>query len=262
MTVIEIIGKSLALYRRNFAVLFGISLVAVPFEFAIFGGYLIARHVAVLGLGMMLVSGYLGLVVSGALTCAVGAAAEGASAGIGDSYRRALDVSGSLLTATVRVYGVFLLIAFPWAFVVFPSIALLHLRAVFLVVPVSVVALGFFAYFQVRWAFIVQAVVLEDADGGEALSLSAELVRGRWWRVFITLFVAMWLVGIVSNLPSLLVQFTVSWPASRLIGIPIGAVVGPYAATVGTLLFLALAGRNREPEPPVASELTGRSSGG
>jgi hypothetical protein len=82
----------------------------------------------------------------------------GATATIASSYRGAANRFPSLLGARLR------------------ALAILALLSVTIIgIPVAV-------YLGVRWTFLEQAVLIEGAGAREARGVSADVVKGRWWR--------------------------------------------------------------------------------
>lgn len=60
------------------------------------------------------------------------------------------------------------------------------------------------AYLLVRWWAAAPALIAEDADITEALSLSADAIKGRFWHVFAALLV-IWTIGVAGMLTIALV---------------------------------------------------------
>jgi hypothetical protein len=101
------------------------------------------------------------------------------------------------------------------------------------------------AFLLVRWAFFVQAVVIEDVSSGEAQSTSRQVVRGHWWRAFGVLLLLWLLAGIVGW-----AVMGITWAAPQLAGVLAGAaadiLVLPFTGIAYTLLFFDLQSRERE----------------
>ena len=53
-----------------------------------------------------------------------------------------------------------------------------------LLLTLTVVGIPFALHRFIRWSLFVQACVLGERPGREALAISSRLVRGRWWRTF------------------------------------------------------------------------------
>lgn len=89
--------------------------------------------------------------------------------------------------------------------------------------------------FSIWFAFTMYAVVLDNARGTKALSLSKHLVRGRWWAVFVRLLVP----GIAFGLIVLLAQAIIGIPTELILKtMSIGTL--PYAfVTLVAGLFTA-----------------------
>jgi hypothetical protein len=102
----------------------------------------------------------------------------------------------------------------------------------------------------VRWFFVPQAVVIEDARGAGALTASGRVVDGFWWRVFGIVILA----NLAATVPNLLLIEPFSAIARSadkavwgLVGqIAAETVTSPFVALVSTLLYFDLrARRNR-----------------
>lgn len=111
-------------------------------------------------------------------------------------------------------------------------------------------------YLAIRWYFAVQAVVIEDLRGTDALTRSADLVRGSWWRVFGIVLVAV----LVSAIPAAFLGLPLAVAAEAadravvaLAGqILAEALVAPFNALLVTLLFYDLRARARTALTPDA----------
>jgi hypothetical protein len=110
-------------------------------------------------------------------------------------------------------------------------------------------------YLFVRWYFVPQTVVLEDAREAGALRASGRLVEGAWWRTFgliLLVNVAAILAAIVIGAP-----FSAAADASdralwSLVGqILANAIAQPFAALYSTLLYFDLRQRRRATSLPV-----------
>lgn len=86
-------------------------------------------------------------------------------------------------------------------------------------------------YLWVRYQFVPQAIVLERAGIPRAMSRSAELVRGSWWRVFGTL-AAVYVGAAFVNV----VVFLIGAAAATLLGLP-PSTAGIILVVVITLLW-------------------------
>jgi hypothetical protein len=101
----------------------------------------------------------------------------------------------------------------------------------------------------VRWYFVPQAVVLEQAHGAGALRASGRLVEGAWWRTLGLIFLV--------NVVAVLFVFVLNAPfaaaaddADRALWALIGEIVGsslvqPFGALYSTLLYFDLKARKR-----------------
>jgi len=102
-------------------------------------------------------------------------------------------------------------------------------------------------YLVVRWYFVPQAVVLENAHGPAALSASGRVVEGLWWRTFGIVA----LTSLAGTLPSfvLITPFAaIAKSADRAVWSMVGQmaaeiVTTPFVALVSTLLYFDLRSR-------------------
>jgi hypothetical protein len=104
-------------------------------------------------------------------------------------------------------------------------------------------------FLAVRWYFVPQAVVLEEASGPAALSASGRVVEGFWWRAFGVLILA----NLAATLPNIILVTpfaAIAKSADRAVWSLIGqmaaqAVTTPFVALVSTLLYFDLRARRR-----------------
>jgi hypothetical protein len=106
-------------------------------------------------------------------------------------------------------------------------------------------------YVLVRWYFVPQTVVIEGARGAGALSRSAQLVEGHWWRTFGLVLLA----NIAVALPGLLLITpfnAIADSTDRAVWAVVGSAVTtsvttPFVALYSTLLYYALRARAGSP---------------
>ncbi|MFC1926495.1 glycerophosphoryl diester phosphodiesterase membrane domain-containing protein [Chloroflexota bacterium] len=107
---------------------------------------------------------------------------------------------------------------------------------------ITVIGIPLAIYFGVRWAFILQAVILEGKEPMAALSRSSYLVKNSWWRVF-GIIIVMLLIGAVI---SVTLQFTIGF--IPLLGDYLVAIlVAPIVITCSTILYYDLVFRKEGP---------------
>ena len=100
------------------------------------------------------------VVVGGAVIAAVGQIEAGQPAALSKSYGVVFRRFWTLLGAQLR--------------------SAFHL----ILLALSVVGLPWAVHRTVSWAFVGQAVILDGVNAKDALSTSADAVRGNWWRTF------------------------------------------------------------------------------
>jgi hypothetical protein len=104
-------------------------------------------------------------------------------------------------------------------------------------------------YFLVAYAVALPVLLVEGRKGRRALSRSRELVRGRWWKTAILLFVAFVMVavigGVISGLITALVfvgkdSTVVVFLVSALAGTVSALVTTPFSAAYTNILYFDL----------------------
>jgi hypothetical protein len=97
-------------------------------------------------------------------------------------------------------------------------------------------------YIGVRLAVGIEALVVEDRRGTQAMTRSWGLVGGHWWRAFGTLLVAGLLTGVVNAVITAPFSST-SWLAQAIAAAVASVVTLPYGVLVGVLFYLDLRAR-------------------
>jgi len=101
---------------------------------------------------------------------------------------------------------------------------LIAFLAVFLM-AITIIGIPFAIYFGLRWYFVLQVSLLEDASPVEALRGSSELVEGNWWRVLGITFVLSLIISAVTFLPTFIpiigpiIVNILAWPAYTIVKI-------------------------------------------
>jgi hypothetical protein len=106
-------------------------------------------------------------------------------------------------------------------------------------------------YLAVRWYFVPQAVVLENARVPAALAISGKVVEGFWWRAAGVVILAN-LAATIPNLVVITPFAAIAHSADRAIWSLIGqmtaeTVTTPFVALVSTLLYFDLRSRKAGP---------------
>jgi hypothetical protein len=119
------------------------------------------------------------------------------------------------------------------------------------------IALGFVIfilpgiYLAIRWYFVPQAVVIEGARGAGALSRSAQIVTGYWWRTFglvVLANIAIVIPGLILVLPFSAIAESADRAIWQLAGSTIAtSVTTPFVALFSTLLYYDLRARAELP---------------
>ena len=149
--------------------------------------------------------------MEGALIHAVSEQSLGRTIGIGRAYRFAWRRMGAMIGAQILA-----------------GLALFGLC-------ITIIGIPFAIYFGVRWAFIVQAALLEGVGPRAALSRSSDWVMGDWWRVVGIMLV----VGIIAGGIGFVLSLTVG--LIPYAGTMIASILPtPIAITAATLLYYDL----------------------
>lgn len=227
-----ILDDSFALYRQNWRTLVLVAMVVVvPVHLLVFGvglgwlwsGYPSSDDTAGLGdVGDQMVGLAAQLLVLTPLVTAmtvhvVRAAAEGRRAPAGETLSAGFAVFAPLFVAVILAAA---------------GIALGFL----LIVPGVILA--------IRWVVVPQTVVIEGRRGGDALTRSLALTRGRGWFTFLVILVTNVVVGVLSTLVLLPLEYAAQEAdtvALSLLGQALGAMFSlPLLAVAYTLLYYSL----------------------
>jgi TRAP-type C4-dicarboxylate transport system permease large subunit len=97
-------------------------------------------------------------------------------------------------------------------------------------------------YIGVRLAVSIQALVVEDKRGTDAMRRSWDLVGGHWWHAAFTLLVAALITGVVNAV--ITAPFSAgAWFLQGIAAAVATTVTLPYGTLVGVLLYLDLRAR-------------------
>jgi len=109
----------------------------------------------------------------------------------------------------------------------------------------------------VRWSFISQAIVIDDASAANAPAISAGHVAGRWWRTAGTIAVLLFLAASLGPLIGIGLMVLGSAPLAFVNGVSgvIYAITHPFAVVGATLLYQRL---RDQPVAPPASDRPAR----
>jgi hypothetical protein len=230
----ELLRAAFQLYRRHWRTLMAIAaVVVVPLTLLQYGiGHWFRTNgqqlqdpteastsfwaVASASLLAALVGLLLYQVLTGAITRNIAAEVAGQDLGLEQSYRFGFARLGPILVVSILV-----------------GLATL-LGLIMLVIP------GI--YIGVRLAVSIQALVVEDKRGTEAMRRSWDLVGGHWWHAALTMLVAGLITGVVNAV--ITAPFgTGAWFLQGVAAAVATTVTLPYGALVGVLLYLDLRAR-------------------
>jgi Membrane domain of glycerophosphoryl diester phosphodiesterase len=233
----EILSTAFQLYRRHWRTLVAIAaVVVVPLTLLQYGiGHWFRTNgqqledqvvvstsfwaVASASLLAALVGLLLYQVLTGAITRTIAKEVAGQDLGLEQSYRFGLARLGPILVVSVLV-----------------GLATLLGLIVFIIPGI---------YICVRLAVSIQALVVEDRRGTEAMRRSWHLVGGHWWHAAFTLLVAALITGVVNAV--ITAPFSAgAWLLQGIAAAVATTVTLPYGALVGVLLYLDLRAR-KEP---------------
>jgi len=234
--IMGILGETFKIYRRNFLGLMVIVVIPLTvlyvLDYVLMTPVINTAEMEISSLPLFFVMLAIFLLVyalmGGALIHAVSEQSLGRTIGVGRAYRFVWRRLGAMIGAQFLAFLVVLVASIPVIIVAFFLIPL-TLGFSFLLVAIPAI------YFGVRWAFIVQAALLEGVDARAALSSSTDLVKGNWWRVFGILLV----VGIIVGGVAFILELTVGripYAGSVIAGI----LPTPIVITAATLLYYDL----------------------
>jgi hypothetical protein len=249
----EILSTAFQLYRRHWRTLLAIAaVVVVPLTLL---QYLLADlvrtqaevtrngvvvetptwAVGFYGLLAVLAGILMYLVLTGAITRAVAAEVAGEDPSLEQSYRFGFHRLGSVLVVSILVglatLGGLILLLIPGIYI---GGRILELIPLLYLIP------GI--YIGVRLAVSIEALVVEDRRGTEAMGRSWGLVGGHWWHAFGTLLVAWLLIGVVNAVITAPFDAT-NWSGRGVAAAVATVVTLPYGVLAGVLLYLDLRAR-------------------
>jgi hypothetical protein len=234
MNLADILRGAFALYRRYPGELFLVAAVTIPLGI---GGILavsLFEDYWVVTVVLPIASWVLYVVPAAAVIGAVAVALDGTQPSLWRSYAAVMSRLGRLVLAALR-FGI-----------------------VIQLLTIVIVGIPLVIYLLPRWAFFLQALMMEDARAGEAFRRSGDLVTGSWWRVTAILAVIL----IVSSAPTVFVSLVLFHGAAGDFGLgllpaplavsvtvssAISAILLPFAASAETILFLDLRARHARP---------------
>jgi hypothetical protein len=230
----EILSTAFQLYRRHWRTLLAIAaVVVVPLTLLQYGiGHWFRTHgqqlqepaevstsfwaVASASLLAALVGLLLYQVLTGAITRNIATEVTGQDLGLEQSYRFGFARLGPILVVSILV-----------------GLATILGLIVFIIPGM---------YIGVRLAVSIQALVVEDKRGTEAMRRSWDLVGGHWWHAAFTLLVAALITGLVNAV--ITAPFGAgAWFLQAVAAAVATIVTLPYGALVGVLLYLDLRAR-------------------
>ena len=233
----EILRAAFQLYRRHWRTLMAIAaVVVVPLTLLQYGiGHWFRSHgqqlygqaevstsfwaVASASLLAALVALLLYQVLTGAITRNIAAEVAGQDLNLEQSYRFGFARLGPILVVSILV-----------------GLATLLGLVVFIIPGI---------YIGVRLAVSIQALVVEDKRGTQAMRRSWDLVGGHWWHAAFTLLVAGLITGVVNAV--ITAPFSAgAWLVQGTAAAIATTITLPYGALVGVLLYLDLRAR-KEP---------------
>lgn len=274
MTAGDILDRAIRIYRRNFVPLVTIvAIVTLPFALVQVFAALISYPLnpsqfdagvfepgrLLLGQGLQYLAAFAAAIAAifqnAALAAFVSEKFLGRGISVRQAYRHALHRWLSLLIA-IFLIGMVNVIVFGVLFGVFlvPLIGIASLgsgadsgaSAVFgimslafccLLAPALVVAI----FLNTRWAFFIQAIVLENFNSTGSMGRSWKLVKGSFWRVLFMLFVIALIINLFSVGPILLVTAAATLLASPVLIALASAVSGALVSLLfAPLQFAAL----------------------
>lgn len=269
MTAGDILDRAIRIYRRNFVPLVTIvAIVTLPFALVQVFAALISYPLGpsqfdaggfesgrlLLGQGLTYIAAFAAAIAAifqnAALAAFVSEKFLGQEISVRQAYRRAMHHWLSLLIA-IFLIGMINVIVFGVLFGVFlvPLLAIASLGSgadsgasavlgimslVFccLLAPAFVVAI----FLNTRWAFFIQAIVLENFNSTGGMGRSWKLVKGSFWRVLFLLVAISLIIYLFSLGPVLLVTVAAMILASPVLIALASAVSG----TLVSLLFTPL----------------------
>jgi hypothetical protein len=157
--------------------------------------------------------------VSAAVIALLVAVAAGRDIAAGDALDTAQDRLSDVISASLR------------------SVAIVFLFAI------TVIGIPFAIYRIVRWALIIQVVMVEGVAGEPSLARSAALVKGQWWRTFGRLLVSGLVVGLPLSILAQLILTAFPGVFGTILSATTGFVIFPFGIIATSLIYFDLKAR-------------------
>ena len=229
----QIVRASASIYRRNWRVLLLIGAFYVPIGWVTSGAHALISGNPPLEPAMNLFREYPATNVALALLLGSAQTALASVIVTGAVIVALAEIDAGRSCSVTQVYGVV------WRRL--GSLLGAYIRSAFHVLLFTLTLVGVPWAIQriVRWYFIPQAVLLEGKEAKEALSASANVVAGSWWRSFGITFIVGW-IGLATG-PTIAIFFLLFTSASLTFVNGISTLVYvaliPFVATALTLLY-------------------------
>ncbi len=258
MTVADLVDEIFRLYRANFALFFGVSaivwlptsIVYIVLNVIVVGGVTpttlslgaVAQSVVVLGIAGVIA--VLALpVLFGALTAAVSARHLAQPVNVDAAIRRALQCYWRVVAAYVLFFLALLgLTTIPFVLAVFGAISNASVFSALLAFASIIVIFAAIVWLTATWAFIGQAIVVEDVPVRRSFGRSRALASGSRWRVIgINLLLGL-IQGVLFTVPTVVAVILAPLPGA--IGPALSQLVTAFAqiayypVQLGTLTLL------------------------
>jgi hypothetical protein len=220
-----------SLYRHHLGVFLGIGAIFIPIGIvaALFNTIHLALgdvdiNLSLLLGGLPLLAAF--VVVNAAVARALRELDAGRRPAAWDSYRAVWTHLRTLVWARLKVLGIVSLLA------------------------ISVIGIPFAVIRMIRWLFVEQAIMIDEAGSQTALAVSAGVVQGRWWRTLASA-VVLGFVGLLTGpivAVTLLILFQPSADFINVLSSIIFALILPLVFIALTQLYTSLKARANRPD--------------
>lgn len=241
----DLFGLALRTYTRNFMPLFLLALITAPLQMLT---VVVTRRIEsdetaqAVALLLQIPQIFVTLAAVAALIAAVNDIATGGAADAGRAIDEALPRLPAVAGTALLQVGLAMLSVVSWPFLaiwwLFHRDATVDRRRDWWLVLIPFVLT---IYILVRWALYAQAVMIDGKRNWAALDLSAEAVRGHWWRTFGVLVIAGVLAVVIST--SAVVTAGAAAIVEAVATAGLSALVLPFVVAAQTILYYDLRAR-------------------
>jgi hypothetical protein len=238
LSISEILDASLRIYRANFIGLLSIAALALIPEGVLEALLISFRSGAAVTRAQSSLTSFFTSLASMALIVAISNAYLGGNFTIGSAYSKGLKRFWSIIGARFLMSFAISIPAIIFAFCLL-TVATTAPASQILFVGIIIILLPVFIFLFTRWSLVTQAIILEDIGASDGIRRTWNLTDGHFWRVLATSFAASLLAGVLTILPTLVLDYALGLTGLSSTITQLVDLVAQQLALILTLPFTA-----------------------